>query len=72
MYMYTYIYIYIYISISILPNEGCELNECARAGPLVAADRASLNAPASRLGRLGRLGRSPGPPRLLARGAWDA
>ena len=42
------------------------------AGPLVAADRASLNAQSSRLGRLGRLGRSPGSPGTLAQAAWDA
>ena len=49
-----------------------ELGERARAEPLLAADRASLNAQASRLGRQGRLGRSPGPPGPLVQAAWGA
>ena len=58
-----------------LPNEGCgacQLGERARAGPHRAAERASLNAPASRLGSLGRLDRSPGTPGPLAWAAWGA
>ena len=59
-----------------LPNGACRAEtgwaSAPDAGPLVAADRASLNAQASRLGRLGRLGRSPGPPGPLAQTAWDA
>ena len=73
MYVYIHIYIYIYHIYNDVTQRGLRAEtswgESAHAWLLVPADRASLNAQASRLGRLGR---SPGPPGPLAQAAWDA